>query len=100
LTARAAAALAALLILTSCVSSPQAAPSTTPSRSDWPMFRGDLQRDGHPEELARIKELLLTARELWRALPEVEDESDRMQAARATFRLIHLADIVAVTSGA
>ena len=56
-------------------------------------------RDGRPEELERIRELLLTARELWRALPEVEEE-DRTAASRATFGLIHLADILAVTSGA
>src|SRR6266545_2712384 len=56
-------------------------------------------RDGRPEELERIRELLLTARELRRALPEVEEE-DRTAASRATFGLIHLADILAVTSGA
>ena len=56
--------------------------------------------NGHREELEQIRELLLTARELWRALPEEGDQTDRMAHARATFRLIHLADIVAVTSGA
>ena len=50
-------------------------------------------------DLERIRELLLTARELWRSLPEVEEE-DRAQASRATFALVHLADIVAVTSRA
>src|SRR6059058_3223446 len=38
------------------------------------------------DELDRIRELLLTARDLWRALPEIEDDADRIQAARATFR--------------
>ncbi len=56
--------------------------------------------DSHPGELEQIRDLLLTARDLWRAIPEAEDESDRMRAARATFRLIHLADILAVTTGA
>ena len=56
--------------------------------------------NGHREELEQIRELLLTARELWRALPEEGDQTDRMAHARATFRLIHLADILAVTSGA
>ncbi len=51
----------------------------------------------HRAETARIRELLLTARDLWRALPEVEDEADQRQVARATFRLLHLADILAVT---
>ena len=58
------------------------------------------ERDGRPEEVDQIRELLLTARELWRGLPEAETESDRMEAARATFRLIHLADIIAVTPDA
>ena len=56
------------------------------------------ERNGHEDDIDRIRELLATARELWRYVPEIENESDRMQAARATFRLIHLADIVAVTS--
>jgi predicted TIM-barrel fold metal-dependent hydrolase len=59
------------------------------------------EENGRPvEELERIRELLLCARELWRALPEIDDERDRMRMTRQTFRLIHLADIVAVTSGA
>jgi hypothetical protein len=57
------------------------------------------ERDSHIEDLAHIRELLVTARELWRALPEVENESDRWALGRETFRLIHLADILAVTSG-
>ncbi len=56
------------------------------------------ERNGYEgDELARIKELLLCARDLWRAFPEIEDEADRMPAVRQTFRLIHLADILAVT---
>ncbi len=55
-------------------------------------------RNGHRDELDRIRELLLTARELWRSLPEEGDDRDRMAHARATFRLIHLADILAVTT--
>jgi uncharacterized protein len=56
------------------------------------------ERDGSPEDLDRIRELLTTARELWRTLPETEEE-DRIDVTRATFGLIHLADILAVTSG-
>jgi uncharacterized protein len=59
----------------------------------------DDRNGGAVEDLERIRELLLTARELWRSLPEVEEE-DRAQASRATFALVHLADIVAVTSRA
>ncbi|MFL5917208.1 MAG: amidohydrolase family protein [Gaiellaceae bacterium] len=56
--------------------------------------------NGHREELDRIRELLLAAREMWRILPEEGDEHDRVAHTRATFRLIHLADIVAVTTPA
>jgi hypothetical protein len=57
--------------------------------------------NGHREELDQIRELLLAARDMWRALPEVgESDKDRMAHTRATFRLLHLADIVAVTTGA
>src|SRR5262245_17085977 len=56
--------------------------------------------NGHREELDQIRELLLAARDMWRALPEEGDEHDRVAHVRATFRLIHLADIVAVTTPA
>jgi predicted TIM-barrel fold metal-dependent hydrolase len=58
------------------------------------------ERNGHEPELAQINELLLAARDLWRTLPEAEDESEARLVARTTSRLIHLADIVAVTTGA
>jgi predicted TIM-barrel fold metal-dependent hydrolase len=59
------------------------------------------ERNGHAEaELEQIRELLLAARELWRTLPEAEDEGEARVVARTTSRLIHLADILAVTSGA
>jgi uncharacterized protein len=58
------------------------------------------ERNGYPlEDLGRIKELLLCARDLWRVVPEIEDETDKLRAVRQTFRLIHLADIAAVTPG-
>lgn len=56
------------------------------------------ERDGHAEERERIAELLSCARELWRTLPEAEEDAERMQLGRITFRLIHLADILAVTT--
>ena len=57
------------------------------------------ERNGSvPEDLERIKELLLVARDLWRSAPEVEDDQERRQLSRMTFRLIHLADIWAVTA--
>jgi len=57
-------------------------------------------RDGHADERERIKELLSAARDLWRMLPEVADEPDQRVVSRTTFRLIHLADILAVTPDA
>jgi uncharacterized protein len=52
----------------------------------------------HPEELAQIRELLEAARDLWRTLPEAEDDSERRLVARTAVRLIQIADTVAVTS--
>ena len=57
-------------------------------------------RDGHQEERDQIRELIEAARDLWRVLPEVEDEGEQRVVSRTTFRLVHLADILAVTSGA
>jgi predicted TIM-barrel fold metal-dependent hydrolase len=54
-------------------------------------------RDGYADERERIKELLTSARDVWRMLPEIEDEPDQRAITRTTFRLIHLADILAVT---
>ena len=53
-----------------------------------------------PRETDQIKELLEAARDLWRTLAEVEEEGERLVTTRATFRLIHLADILAVTTSA
>jgi uncharacterized protein len=58
------------------------------------------ERNGNVHELEQIRELLLAARELWRTLPEAEDEAEARVLARTTSRLIHLADIVAVTTHA
>jgi uncharacterized protein len=58
----------------------------------------DDRSNGHREELEQIRELLTAAHDMWLALPEEGDERDRMAHTRATFRLIHLADIVAVTT--
>jgi predicted TIM-barrel fold metal-dependent hydrolase len=57
-------------------------------------------RDGHAEERERIRELLEAARDLWRVLPELEDEAEQRIVSRTTFRLVHLADILAVTTSA
>jgi len=60
----------------------------------------DDRANGHQEELEQIRELLSVAQDMWLTLPEDGDERDRMAHTRATFRLIHLADIVAVTTPA
>jgi predicted TIM-barrel fold metal-dependent hydrolase len=56
--------------------------------------------DGHPEETERIRQLLVTARDLWRALPEAEGEHELAYTARTAFRLLHLASILTVTTRA
>jgi predicted TIM-barrel fold metal-dependent hydrolase len=58
------------------------------------------ERNGHHEAVDRIHELLDAARLLWGTIPEIDGETDRREATRLTFRLIHLADIEAVTSSA
>jgi uncharacterized protein len=52
----------------------------------------------HREELEQIRELLVAARDLWRTLPETEDDAERRLVARTTVRLLQIADTVAVTS--
>jgi predicted TIM-barrel fold metal-dependent hydrolase len=58
------------------------------------------ERDGQVEQRERIAELVATARELWRTVPEAEDDPDRVELSRYTFRLIHLADILTMTADA
>jgi len=58
------------------------------------------ERNGDAESVDRIRELLEAARALWSTLPEAEGERERMDTGRLTFRLIHLADIEAVTAAA
>jgi uncharacterized protein len=60
----------------------------------------DERANGHREETEQIRELLSAARDLWRVFPEAEDEAERVRTARLTFRLVHLANITAVTSAA
>ncbi len=58
------------------------------------------ERNGHADAVDRIHELLIAARDLWATLPAIEDEAQRRYETRLTFRLIHLADIEAVTASA
>jgi len=58
------------------------------------------EEDGYAgEDLDRIRELLTTARDLWRVFPEVEEE-DLNEVSRITRGLVHIADILAVTARA
>jgi uncharacterized protein len=52
----------------------------------------------HREELECIRELLLAGRDLWRTLPEAEDETEVRTVARSAVRLLQIADTLAVTS--
>jgi predicted TIM-barrel fold metal-dependent hydrolase len=56
------------------------------------------ERNGHAEAVDGIRDLLVAARDLWATLPEIENEVDQRAATRLTFRLIHIADIEAVTA--
>ena len=57
----------------------------------------DERSNGHREATDQIRELLLVARDLWRVLPEAVD-ADVARTARTAFRLLHLANVLAVTS--
>lgn len=56
------------------------------------------ERDGYPEVCERISTMLSCASDLWRVVPEIEDEKERTGATRTVFQLIHLSDIEALTS--
>lgn len=56
--------------------------------------------NGTHTEMERIQELLLAARDLWRTLPEADDDTEVRTVARTTVRLIQMADTLAVTGGA
>jgi predicted TIM-barrel fold metal-dependent hydrolase len=59
----------------------------------------DERSNGRREQTEQIRELILAARDLWLALPDV-DEDIRPRAGRAAFRMVHLANILAVTADA
>ena len=53
--------------------------------------------NGSHEDIGSIRELLGAARDLWRTLPEAEDETEVRAVARMSVRLIQMADTLAVT---
>jgi predicted TIM-barrel fold metal-dependent hydrolase len=58
------------------------------------------ERNGHAAAIDGIRELLEAARDLWTDLQRIEDDVERRRALRLTHRLIHIADIEAVTAAA
>jgi uncharacterized protein len=58
------------------------------------------ERNGQADAVDRIHELLVAARDLWTTVPELTGEAEQRSAMRLTFRLVHLADIEAVTANA
>jgi uncharacterized protein len=55
------------------------------------------ERNGHGEDVDRIRELLEAARDLWQTIPTIEEELEARQTMRLTHRLVHMAQIEAVT---
>jgi hypothetical protein len=58
------------------------------------------ERNGYADAVDRIAELIEAARALWDTVPALDDEPGQRSATRLTFRLLHLADIEAVTARA
>jgi hypothetical protein len=60
----------------------------------------DSPSNGYRNETEQIRELLRTAQVLWVAALDEGDEAERFRQARFVSRIIHLADILAVTAHA
>jgi predicted TIM-barrel fold metal-dependent hydrolase len=59
----------------------------------------DERSNGHREETERIRAVLLATQELWTLGGDSDDEEFQRRAIRGAFRLLHLANILAVTHG-
>jgi predicted TIM-barrel fold metal-dependent hydrolase len=57
----------------------------------------DERANGRREETERIRELLLATRDLWDLASAADDEQHRTRMSRAAFRMLHLANVIAVT---
>jgi uncharacterized protein len=55
------------------------------------------ERNGHGDEADKIRELLEAARDLWATVPDIEEEVEARQTMRLTHRLVHMAQIEAIT---
>jgi hypothetical protein len=58
----------------------------------------DERANGHREATEQIRDLLLATRELWNLAADSDDEEFRLRTNRGAFRLLHLANILSVTS--
>jgi len=56
--------------------------------------------DGYREQTEQIRELIAAAQALYDDALKLEDEAERLRVGRYAFRLVHLADILAVTGHA
>jgi len=56
------------------------------------------ERNGYSDAVDGIRELLEAARDLWATIPEIEEEVEARQTMRLTHRLVHIAQIEAVTA--
>lgn len=59
-----------------------------------------LEDNGHLEEASWMRDALVTAGELWQLLPTAEDDRERRRIARAAIGLVHVADVLAITTRA
>jgi hypothetical protein len=57
----------------------------------------DERANGHREETEQIRELLTVTRDLWEIAGVATDEALQRRTARGAFRLLHLANVIAVT---
>jgi predicted TIM-barrel fold metal-dependent hydrolase len=55
------------------------------------------ERNGHGDEIDKIRELLEAARDLWATVADIEEEVEARQTMRLTHRLVHMAQIEAIT---
>ena len=58
----------------------------------------DERSNGHREETEQIRQLLLLTLELWELAGELPDDAAQRRAARGASRLLHLANVLAVTN--
>jgi uncharacterized protein len=58
----------------------------------------DERANGRREETEQIRELLLATQDLWNLAADADDDALRLRGNRGAFRLLHLANILAVTS--